>query len=190
MSELFTNRITNRRILANNTPLLLTTEEIENPENVLKQFCNDFHLDRMKDTFGEVVSLAMSVDYEDLNEFTPREMLTFFYKIDLFLEAIYILYQQYDDSKYTLRYGTIVIANIPRKLKEEQIKNPETVIANLFENWSLEDIRALMHDIVIQAVCFDYNGLATLSRSDMVWFCEQIEMLIEAVFIIHQRSVK
>ena len=185
MSNTSTNQKSQGQLTAANTPLSLTPEEIDHPETVLIKFCEDNFLDRMKTIFWEVVAIAASVDYDNIDEFTPREMLAFHNKVDLFLEAVYIILPRYEGRKKDRKRIAVDISNFPKRLTDEQIDEPESVIADLFKDYSLEDIRAIMKDIVIQAVCSDDLGMTSLHRRDMIWFCEQIETLIEAVYILN-----
>ena|SRR5450432_1199832 len=185
MSNTLTNQTVQEQLLATNAPLSLTAEEIDHPETVLIKFCEDNYLDRMKTIFWEVVAIAASVDYDHIDEFTPREMLAFHNKVDRFLEAVYIIVPRYEGRKKDRKRGAVDISNLPKRLTDEQIDHPESVIAELFKDSSLEDIRAIMKDIVIQAVCSDDLGMTNLHRRDMIWFCEQIETLIEAVYILN-----
>ncbi len=171
--------------LARYIPKLLSSDEVGQPETVLVKFCEDNYLDRMKTIFWEVVSVAASVDYDYWDEFTPREMLAFHYKVDFVLEAAFVLSGRYEESKKHRKRGVVDIGNLPKRLNDDQIDHPETVVAGLFDAYSLEDIRAIMHEIVIQAVCSDNLGTVNLTRRDMVWFCEQIEMLLKALYLLN-----
>jgi len=170
---------------ANYIPRLLSPDEVGQPETVLLRFCEDNYLDRMKTIFWEVVCIAASIEYDYWEHFTPKEMLAFQHKIDLVLEAVFLLSERYEETKKRRKRGVVEVANLPKRLSDDQIDQPETVIAELFITYSLEDVRAVMREIVIQAVCSDDLGMTTLTRRDMVWFCEQIEMLIEALYLLN-----
>jgi len=185
MSNSSTNQAVQSPNLPTNKPHLLSSEEIEHPETIITSFCENNYLDRMKTIFWEVVSIAASTDYDYWEDFTPREMLAFYNKVDLFLEAAYLLCQKMEGNKKGRKHGVVQCANLPKRLDDERIYAPESVIADFFKDSSLEEIRDLMHEIVIQAVCSTDLGSTTLARRDMVWFCEQIETLIQGLFILN-----
>jgi len=185
MSKQTSNQADQRRDLTIYIPHLLSAHEITHPVTVLLKFCEDNYLDRMKTIFWEVVSIAASIEYDYWEHFTPKEMLAFQHRIDLALEAAFLLSQRYEQTKKHRRRGVVEVANLPKRLSDDQIDHPETVIADLFITYSLADVRAVMHEIVIQAVCSDDLGMTNLTRRDMVWFCEQIEMLIEALYLLN-----
>jgi hypothetical protein len=185
MSNQTSNQADQGKGLAKYIPHLLSSDEVEHPETVLIKFCEDNYLDRMKTIFWEVVSIAASIDYDYWEDFTPREMLAFHHKVDLFLEAAYVLSERYEQPKRNRRRSVLDVANLPKRLSDDQIDQPESVVADLFNDYPLEEIQAIMYEIVIQAVCSDDLGVTSLTRRDMVWFCKQIETLIEALYVLN-----
>src|ERR1700744_2686854 len=111
-------------------PHLLSPDEVKHPEIVLLKFCEDNYLDRMKTIVWEVVSIAASVDYDYWGEFTPKEMLAFQHKVDLTLEAAFLLSDRYEQTIKHRKRGIVEVANLPKRLSDVQIDHPETVIAD------------------------------------------------------------
>ncbi|HEX9504085.1 MAG TPA: hypothetical protein VF974_07285 [Patescibacteria group bacterium] len=114
MSNTLANQTVQGQALAANIPLSLTSEEIDHPEIVLMRFCEDNYLARMKTIFWEVVAIAASVDYDYIDEFTPREMLAFHNKVDLFLEAVYIILPRYEGHKKARGAAPPIFSTFPR----------------------------------------------------------------------------
>jgi hypothetical protein len=76
----------------------------------------------------------------------------------------------------------------PRKLSKEEIENPRMVIENFFDFAHLPQIRKMYWELLKVMVCGNWNSLDKPERTDMVYFFEKLEKIIEAVHIIFKQN--
>lgn len=74
--------------------------------------------------------------------------------------------------------------NKPLRLTKMEKKNPILVFNEFFECYHLHDCREVLWDFLIKAVCHD--NCSPQERSCYLHFYEQVEQLIEAVFIVRR----
>jgi hypothetical protein len=75
----------------------------------------------------------------------------------------------------------------PRKLSREEMENPMLVIHDFFSYGHLPEIRYQLWDLLKTAVTGNYCKLLTRrERSDMVYFYERLEKVIEAIHLLSQ----
>jgi hypothetical protein len=74
----------------------------------------------------------------------------------------------------------------PQKLTSIEIENPIMVIHSFFDFGHIPEIRMLMWDLLKTTVTGNYNRtLSRRERSDMVYFYERLEKLVEAAHLVH-----
>ena len=76
----------------------------------------------------------------------------------------------------------------PFRLSSEEIKNPQEVISRFLEAYDLPDCRGLLWEI--QATAFNGNaaeGLDGTQVGEMIFFCRQLEEVIEAVYVLNNK---
>jgi len=74
----------------------------------------------------------------------------------------------------------------PRHLHGEELENPVKVIHDFYSYCHLPEIRRKLWELLKTAVTGDYSrALSGKERSDLVYFYEQLEKLIEGTHVIH-----
>lgn len=76
----------------------------------------------------------------------------------------------------------------PRKLSPEEVEHPEKVIEAFFQYAQLPEVRWLMWEGMKTLVTGNFVRLRTRDRSNLIYFYEQVEKLIEGVHVLHCRS--
>ena len=76
----------------------------------------------------------------------------------------------------------------PRKLSKEEIENPYQVIHAFFDYAHLPQIREHLWEWLKLTVSGNYNKESCRERTNLLYFYEKIEQLVEAVHIIHRRQ--
>jgi hypothetical protein len=77
----------------------------------------------------------------------------------------------------------------PRKLSFEEMEKPITVIHDFFSYGHLPEIREQLWELLKTTVAGNYcKILDRRERSNMLYFYEQLEKLVEAVHILHVRD--
>lgn len=76
----------------------------------------------------------------------------------------------------------------PRKLSVEETEHPELVIEELYQYASLPQLRWYLWEGTKTLVTGTFNGLRSRERTNLIYFYEQIERLIEVSYIMHERS--
>lgn len=64
-------------------------------------------------------------------------MLAFHHRVDLVLEAAFLLCEKYEQTQKHRRRGIVEVTNLSTRLSDDQIDQPETVIADRFITYSL-----------------------------------------------------
>jgi len=79
----------------------------------------------------------------------------------------------------------------PRKLTKEQIVNPIEVLHNFFDFVHLPEAREHLWELLKTTVTGNYcKTLTRGERSNLIYFYEQLEKLLEASHLIHANSTK
>ncbi len=76
----------------------------------------------------------------------------------------------------------------PRKLTAEEIDNPELVIEEFFQFAHLPQVRSLMWEGMKTMVAGTYVQLKSKERSNLIYFYEQMEKLVEVAHVIYERN--
>lgn len=76
----------------------------------------------------------------------------------------------------------------PRKLTVEEIENPEQVIEEFFDYARLPHVRSYLWEMFKTMISCDYPKLKRRERSNLIYFYEKIEKVIEAVHLIYERK--
>ena len=88
-------RVLNSTHLAENIPLRLTGEEIQNPQEILYGFFTSVDLDSAREVLWDVFSRTLTSSDEDLGYFPRKEILFYYEVIVRLIEASCLLYQAY-----------------------------------------------------------------------------------------------
>lgn len=77
----------------------------------------------------------------------------------------------------------------PRKLSRQERENPQQVISDFFHYAHLPQVREMFGNLVKTTVTGSYNdALTSDERTSLFYFMEQLEKLIEAAHLIHQKD--
>ena len=79
--------------------------------------------------------------------------------------------------------------NQPLRLSEEERDNPRVIIEQFFESYHLQEVREILWNWMVEIVSSSRSiAQEGRQRNDHIYFYEKIETLVEAVFLINQRS--
>jgi hypothetical protein len=79
--------------------------------------------------------------------------------------------------------------NQPLRLSEEERQNPRLVIENFFESYHLQEVREMLWSWMVEIVSSSRSiAQDAKQRNDHIYFYEKIETLVEAAFLMNQRS--
>lgn len=76
----------------------------------------------------------------------------------------------------------------PRGLTIEETEHPEYIVKDLFEYASLPQLRWQLWEAAKTLIAGDFHRLKSKERNGLIYFYEQMERLIEATHIMHERS--
>ena len=77
----------------------------------------------------------------------------------------------------------------PLRLNEEELKNPRLIIDNFFECYHLQEVRQTLWNWVVEIVSSSRSiSQEGQQRNDHIYFYEKLEALVEAAFLINQRT--
>jgi hypothetical protein len=75
-----------------NRPIILSPEQLQDPAQVLQEFCSAFHLYEMRRVLAELMEVAITTSNETYHEPRDRKDIVFVCgKIEELIEAVYIL---------------------------------------------------------------------------------------------------
>jgi hypothetical protein len=75
----------------------------------------------------------------------------------------------------------------PRKLTIEETENPEMFINEFFQYANLPELRWFLWEGTKTLVTGTFHTLRSRERSNLIYFYEQIEKLIEINHVLHER---
>ena len=79
--------------------------------------------------------------------------------------------------------------NQPLRLSEEELKNPRLIIEYFFECYRLQEVRQMLWEWMVEVVSSSRSiSQEGQQRNEHIYFYEKMETLIEAVFLINQRT--
>ena len=78
--------VLNCAVIAKNTPLRLSSDQMSNPREVLRRIYEDFSLNEMREILWETFSQSFTAD-EDGPHYSRRDMLYYYEMFVQFLEA-------------------------------------------------------------------------------------------------------
>ena len=79
--------------------------------------------------------------------------------------------------------------NQPLRLNEEELKNPRLTIENFFESYHLQEVRQMLWNWMVEIVSSSRSiSQEGQQRNDHIYFYEKMEALVEAAFLINQRT--
>jgi hypothetical protein len=86
----------------------------------------------------------------------------------------------------------MLLQNYPSNgLSQEETEDPFLVFHDLFSTYHLPDIRQQLWKLLKTTVTGNYcRDLNRRERSDLLFFYEQLERLIEAAHLLHQREAR
>ncbi|HEX7903422.1 MAG TPA: hypothetical protein VF487_06060 [Chitinophagaceae bacterium] len=76
----------------------------------------------------------------------------------------------------------------PRKLTKEEIEDPYQVIHDFFSYAHLPEIREMLWEFLKTQVSGTFHQKNTRERSNLLYFYERVESMIEAVHLIHKQT--
>jgi hypothetical protein len=77
----------------------------------------------------------------------------------------------------------------PLRLSEEEREDPRLVIEQFFECYHLQEVREILWNWMVEIVSSSRSiAQEGRQRNDHIYFYEKIETLVEAAFMINQRS--
>ena len=76
----------------------------------------------------------------------------------------------------------------PRNLSKEEIENPYQVIDSFFDYAHLPQVREQLWEWLALTVSGSYHKKSCIERADLIYFYGKVELLIEAVHILHKRQ--
>lgn len=79
--------------------------------------------------------------------------------------------------------------NQPLRLSEEELKKPRLIIENFFECYNLQEVRQMLWNWMVEIVSSSRSiSQEGQQRNDHIYFYEKMESLVEAAFLINQRT--
>ena len=75
----------------------------------------------------------------------------------------------------------------PRKLSIEEMENPEDTIDEIFQYANLPELRWYLWEGTKTLVTGTFHHLRTRERSNLIYFYEQIEKLIEINHVMYEK---
>jgi hypothetical protein len=84
-------RHTNKSVIALNTPLRLTPDQIDAPATVVFDFFSNLSLDETREILWEAFSRAMCTGEEGNQGLSNRELLYFHQELEALIEAAFLL---------------------------------------------------------------------------------------------------
>jgi hypothetical protein len=78
----------------------------------------------------------------------------------------------------------------PRKLTQEEIENPEMVIEAFFHYAHLPEVRWFMWEGMKTMITGSYGQLRSRERSNLIYFYEQVEKILEVAHVIYERRIQ
>jgi hypothetical protein len=79
--------------------------------------------------------------------------------------------------------------NQPLRLSEEELKNPRLTIENFFECYHLQEVRQTLWNWMVEIVSSSRSiSQEGQQRNDHIYFYEKLEALVEASFLLNQRT--
>jgi hypothetical protein len=79
--------------------------------------------------------------------------------------------------------------NQPLRLSEEERQHPQLVIENFFESYHLEEVREILWSWLVEIISSGRSiSQEGQQRNDHIYFYEKIEALVEATFLMNQRT--
>jgi hypothetical protein len=88
-----------------------------------------------------------------------------------------------------MRFGTHEVwGRFPRKLTGQEAEHPEMVIDEFFEFANLSEVRWYMWEMMTAMVTGTYNQLKKRERSNLLYFYERVEKLIEGIHVMYDKN--
>jgi hypothetical protein len=94
----------NSAIIAANLPLLLTTDEIEAPEEVVKDFLQTFDLNEIRQKISDISDIAICAPRDQLRGADRYDLLFIKRELIRLVEAVYLYHQDSNENKSSI-YG-------------------------------------------------------------------------------------
>jgi hypothetical protein len=80
-----------------------------------------------------------------------------------------------------------IARRLPLRLTPQEMEEPLFILLNFFQTYDLEDIRELGWVLVSRTLCQGDEELEGISREDILLYFEDVEKLLEAVFLFCQK---
>ncbi|HEY8895202.1 MAG TPA: hypothetical protein VIM79_10330 [Niastella sp.] len=79
--------------------------------------------------------------------------------------------------------------NKPLRLSAEELQNPRLAIENFFECYHLQEVRQMLWNWMVEIVSSSRSiSQEGQQRNDHIYFYEKMEALVEATFLLNQRT--
>ena len=76
----------------------------------------------------------------------------------------------------------------PRHLTKEEIEDPYQVIHGFFDYAHLPQVREHLWEWLKLTVSGNYHNISRTKRSNLLYFYDKIEVLVESVHILHRQG--
>ena len=76
----------------------------------------------------------------------------------------------------------------PRRLTSTEIEFPEKVLSDFFQYAHLPQVRWYLWELMKTTITGGYPQLKPRERSNLLYFYEQLEKVIEIVHVLHERN--
>lgn len=199
----FTGKTYNNHPQWYNQPLRLTEEQKQNPQLVLDDFFQCYHLNDIREILWEWLTEVISSPHSISNEGQNRNNHFYFYeKIEELIEAAFVMRseinQSVKDQEHVKSDAVVSISetvdkedlfNKPKQLLEYVEENPIYVIIEVFKSESLAFLRDQLRDWLHVALSADTAIYEEgEQRKQLLLFQDQLQILVEALFIIYTQN--
>jgi hypothetical protein len=83
---------------------------------------------------------------------------------------------------------SIIARHLPLRLSPEQIQRPMEVLTTFFSGLNLDETREVLWEAFSRALCTREEDRLNLTNSELLYFHEEFEALIEAAYLIYAKE--
>ncbi len=198
----FTGKTYNSNPLWHSQPLRLTPTQTQNPNLVLNDFFECYHLHEVREIMWQWVTEAVSSPHSRSNDPHERNNYLFFYeKMESLVEAAWIMNRgigrvanpgrQAPETVTNERVDTTVKAtqstrfSKPARLIEKVATEPAELIAEVFSHTTLKDLHEYLLPSWLRVALINTQSLysAARDREILYEFYEQLLPFVEALYV-------
>jgi hypothetical protein len=188
-----------------NQPLRLTAEQTQNPNLVLDDFFECYHLKEVREIMWQWVTEAVSSPHSQSNDPHERNNYMFFYeKMESLVEACWIMNRgtgpvtnqasQVPEKEDNQRKDTIVKAiqparfSKPARLIEKVTTDPAAVISEVFSEVNFKDLHEYLLPTWLRVAVINTQSpySAGNGREILYDFYEQLLPFVEALYVLSE----